>query len=75
MPSALCLFPNIISRIIEKHLDDIVRVHTDGFIAKKKLDITTCFKIGNLALKGYWKNVKVPTRSLEKQKKDNYTKF
>ena len=26
----------IISRIIEKHLNDIVRVHTDGFIAKKR---------------------------------------
>ena len=42
---------------------------------QKEINIKTGNKIGELSLKGYWKNVKVPTRSLEKQKKDNYTKF
>ena len=39
------------------HKEFIKRVHTDGFISSKKLDIKTGDKLGDLVYEGYCENV------------------
>ena len=48
-----------LSQAIEPHLKYIKRVHTDGFLSKKKLDIKTGSNLGDLKYKGYCENVYV----------------
>lgn len=45
--------------IMKDHIDHIVRIHTDGFIATKKLDIKLGTKIGDLKYEGYDANIEV----------------
>jgi hypothetical protein len=49
----------IISQVMEPHLDKIVRVHTDGFLATEKLDVKTGEKLGDLKYKKSYEYVKV----------------
>ena len=46
-----------IFQIIRNYQDEIVRIHTDGFISKSELDIKTGNEIGDLAYEGYCKKV------------------
>jgi len=50
---------SVISKIMEPCIDDVKRVHTDGFLVTKKLDIKTGTDIGDLKYEGYYKNGKV----------------
>jgi len=60
----------MISRIVEPHIDSIVRIHTDGFISSKNIDFnkTNNYKIdsvkiglglGNLKYEGYCEKIHV----------------
>src|SRR5690606_17929173 len=50
----------VISRKIEPHIDSIVRIHTDGFLATQELNIETGDNIGQVKYKGYCKKVEIP---------------
>ena len=49
----------LLSRTMENHVDDIVRVHTDGFIVTHKLDIETGTTLGALKYEGYYPHCEV----------------
>ncbi len=58
--------PFIISRgrerlfkLIHPYINDIVKIHTDGFIATKELDIKLGSEMGNVRYEGYCENVKI----------------
>ena len=49
-PFILAFGRQMIGRIMEPYLDDIVSINTDGFKAVKQLDITTGTDIGDLRI-------------------------
>ncbi len=65
-----------LSRIVEAHYGNIVRVHTDGFISKNKLEINTGENLGDLKYKGYCNNllIKNAITIIDTETKDKYTK-
>ncbi len=48
-----------LGKLIHKDIDNIVRIHTDGFISKCKLDIPIGDNIGDLKFEGYTDNCTV----------------
>jgi hypothetical protein len=48
-----------IYQIMKPHAQYVKRVHTDGFISSKKLDIKTGTNIGDLKYEGYCENVEI----------------
>ena len=48
-----------LSEIIYKHIDNIHKIHTDGFLSDTKLNIVLGDDIGNLRFDGYRENVKI----------------
>jgi len=48
-----------IGEVMFEHSDHIVRVHTDGFISDKKLDIDLGLHIGDIKYEGHFKKCKV----------------
>ena len=48
-----------LSEIIYKHVDNIHKIHTDGFLSDTKLNIVLGDDIGNLRFDGYRENVKI----------------
>lgn len=48
-----------IFQIIKPHAQYVKRIHTDGFIASKKLDIKTGTNIGDLKYEGYCSDVEI----------------
>jgi hypothetical protein len=49
------------------HKEFIKRVHTDGFISSKQLDIKTGNKLGDLVYEGYCENVIIKTNQKPEQ--------
>ena len=47
-------FPDV-SKEIEPHLDFVKRVHTDGFVVDKKLNIKLSSKLGEIKLENHGK--------------------
>jgi len=50
---------SVLSKIMEPHIDYIKRVHTDGFLSTKQLNIKTGNNIGDLKYEGYYKEGKI----------------
>jgi len=48
-----------ISNIVMPHNDNVHRIHTDGFISDKKLDIKLGENIGDLVFEGYCENCNI----------------
>jgi hypothetical protein len=58
-PFLLAKGRKMIADTIEPFIIDVKRLHTDGFVVSKKLNIKTGDKIGDLTYKGYCENIKV----------------
>lgn len=58
-PFVLAYGRNRLSKYIEPYKDDIVRIHTDGFISKTDLKIESDKTLGNVVYEGHCSNVAV----------------
>ena len=65
-----------IGRIMKPHLQHIHRIHTDGFVSSKELDIETGTDIGKLRYEGYKRMVTIAhsNQVLDWEDKDDFAK-
>ena len=75
-PFMLAKGREMIGRIMKPHLKYIHRIHTDGFVSSKELDIITGSEMGTLRYEGFKTRVTIPhsNQVLDWEDKDDFDK-